>query len=413
MKMRVLLLFLALRPCCGALAAPMLTHAWRVEATRPAETSVVVRQGETLRLECSLLERAQPIHPPEDASSRFFWRDAEAKGDWWSAPASRTDNTLAFDWTPAQDPGARRYDFVLSLESPSAGTLYRAAGILVMQPSPGFNPAELAPPDVRQELIDAITADLQAWAEGRFLSAERIDQTLDAPAADRVPSSALLDGQLAAKASKTHTHRISEVTLLQSALDKKADADDLDLKADKTHTHTQAQVSGLSAALAAKANATHTHTTSAITDLYATLNPIYAAKGHDHTLENVGVEIRQELLSKAEEGHTHEWIEIVGLMDTLGGYLTKTLAAATYQPKGDYLTAESDPTVPAWAKAPQKPTYTAAEVGAAQASHTHADLAPISAVSMVTNGFTYIWVWDPKAGCHALTKNGAEPIYAE
>ena len=209
MKMRVLLLFLALRPCCGALAAPMLTHAWRVEATRPAETSVVVRQGETLRLECSLLERAQPIHPPEDASSRFFWRDAEAKGDWWSAPASRTDNTLAFDWTPAQDPGARRYDFVLSLESPSAGTLYRAAGLLVMQPSPGFNPAELAPPDVRQELIDAITADVKGWAD------------------------------------------------------------------------------------------------------------------------------------------------------------------ATYQPKGDYLTDEADPTVPAWAKADAKPAYTADEVGAAQASHTH------------------------------------------
>ena len=35
-----------------------------------------------------------------------------------------------------------------------------------------------------------------------------------------------------------------------------------------------------------------------------------------------------------------------------------------YQPAGSYLTAESDPTVPAWAKAAAKPTYTAAEVGA-------------------------------------------------
>lgn len=34
------------------------------------------------------------------------------------------------------------------------------------------------------------------------------------------------------------------------------------------------------------------------------------------------------------------------------------------QPKGNYLTAESDPTVPAWAKAAKKPTYTAEEVGA-------------------------------------------------
>lgn len=34
------------------------------------------------------------------------------------------------------------------------------------------------------------------------------------------------------------------------------------------------------------------------------------------------------------------------------------------QAKGNYLTAETDPTVPAWAKAETKPTYTASEVGA-------------------------------------------------
>lgn len=35
-----------------------------------------------------------------------------------------------------------------------------------------------------------------------------------------------------------------------------------------------------------------------------------------------------------------------------------------YQPVGNYLTSEVDPTVPAWAKAASKPTYTSAEVGA-------------------------------------------------
>lgn len=34
------------------------------------------------------------------------------------------------------------------------------------------------------------------------------------------------------------------------------------------------------------------------------------------------------------------------------------------QPAGDYLTSETDPTVPEWAKQPDKPTYTASEVGA-------------------------------------------------
>lgn len=37
-----------------------------------------------------------------------------------------------------------------------------------------------------------------------------------------------------------------------------------------------------------------------------------------------------------------------------------------------FLTEETDPTVPAWAKQANKPTYTASEVGAAAESHTHA-----------------------------------------
>ena len=39
-------------------------------------------------------------------------------------------------------------------------------------------------------------------------------------------------------------------------------------------------------------------------------------------------------------------------------------ALATKQPAGDYLTEETDPTVPAWAKQSTKPTYIAGEVGA-------------------------------------------------
>lgn len=42
----------------------------------------------------------------------------------------------------------------------------------------------------------------------------------------------------------------------------------------------------------------------------------------------------------------------------------KTLDELGIQPKGTYLTKETDPTVPAWAKAETKPMYTADEVGA-------------------------------------------------
>ena len=38
------------------------------------------------------------------------------------------------------------------------------------------------------------------------------------------------------------------------------------------------------------------------------------------------------------------------------------------QPKGSYITTESDPTVPNWAKSPTKPSYTATEIGAEPAN---------------------------------------------
>ena len=58
----------------------------------------------------------------------------------------------------------------------------------------------------------------------------------------------------------------------------------------------------------------------------------------------------------------------------LSAYLTELEAHGLYQPIGAYLTDEADPTVPDWAKAATKPTYTAAEVGAAESVHAHTDL---------------------------------------
>ena len=58
----------------------------------------------------------------------------------------------------------------------------------------------------------------------------------------------------------------------------------------------------------------------------------------------------------------------------LSAYLTELEAQGLYQPIGAYLTEETDPTVPDWAKEATKPTYTAAEVGAAESVHTHTDL---------------------------------------
>ena len=61
-----------------------------------------------------------------------------------------------------------------------------------------------------------------------------------------------------------------------------------------------------------------------------------------------------EKLTGRDKADQHPMIAITGLEDALSGK----------QPTGTYLTEETDPTVPAWAKAETKPIYTAAEVGA-------------------------------------------------
>lgn len=63
-------------------------------------------------------------------------------------------------------------------------------------------------------------------------------------------------------------------------------------------------------------------------------------------------------LKNRDAADQHPMSAITGLEGALAGK----------QPTGDYLTEELDPTVPEWAKQPQKPAYTAQEVGALPAA---------------------------------------------
>ena len=81
-----------------------------------------------------------------------------------------------------------------------------------------------------------------------------------------------------------------------------------------------------------------------------------------------GQVLTADMLNKIEDAIVENEQAISNVQPTvdLSGYMTKTEAEEQYQPKGEYLTsyAETDPTVPEWAKQPTKPAYTAQEVGA-------------------------------------------------
>lgn len=73
----------------------------------------------------------------------------------------------------------------------------------------------------------------------------------------------------------------------------------------------------------------------------------------------------------AAEQHTHSTADITD-------FPAIPTKVSELQNDSGYISEETDPTVPAWAKADTKPTYTASEVGAAEAAHTHSDISAVS-----------------------------------
>ena len=118
-----------------------------------------------------------------------------------------------------------------------------------------------------------------------------------------------LSETVATKANATHSHAISGVTGLQSALDNKSAVG---------HTHgdiyyTETEVNSL---LSGKANTSHSHTIENITNLQSTLNS-KAASNHTHSDIYTETEVDELLEGKANSSHTHTIANVSGLQSAL------------------------------------------------------------------------------------------------
>ena len=69
-----------------------------------------------------------------------------------------------------------------------------------------------------------------------------------------------------------------------------------------------------------------------------------------------------ETASEAKGASTANTEAIANLNTTVSGKLDASTASSLYQPKGNYLQSETDPSVPSWAKAVSKPSYDASEI---------------------------------------------------
>ena len=170
------------------------------------------------------------------------------------------------------------------------------------------------------------------------------------------PISTATQTALEGKADTGHTHTVSDITDMPAYLTQETDPTvPAWAKSKNKPTYTADEVGA--------AKKKHTHNVSDITDMpewaKAENKPVYTASevglgNVDNTADidkPISTATQTALDGKADTGHTH------------------TVSDITDMPA--YLTQETDPTVPAWAKSKNKPTYTADEVGAAKKKHTH------------------------------------------
>ena len=207
-------LFLAFGLLAGCAQGAPLTFRWSPEVSRAEPYDAQAFHGETFTLAATPLQYGRPLTGLTDAGAKLYWQTPGMEPtQWYTAPGKYdpASGTLTATWTPAMDVGGDRVTFFLALTQGDA-VAYRVYGRLRLAASPGFNPAELVPEDLRQELIDDITADVKGWADatyqpkGDYLTAEA-DPTVPAWAKAAAKPAYTAAEVGAAQASHTHDGR--------------------------------------------------------------------------------------------------------------------------------------------------------------------------------------------------------------
>ena len=145
-----------------------LSFRWRTEVSSAAPYEAQAMQGESFALEATLVQYGAPL--TGEASATFYYQTKQmASTEWFSAPAAwdEATATASVTWSPALDVGQSAYRWFFGIDT-AQGHNYRAYGTLRLKPSPGFSPALLEPIDLREQLKAELYAQLQADLSAAF-----------------------------------------------------------------------------------------------------------------------------------------------------------------------------------------------------------------------------------------------------
>lgn len=132
----------------------------------------------------------------------------------------------------------------------------------------------------------------------------------------------------------------------------------------------------------------------------------------EQMVDGLRKEVGQALEGKAEKTHTHTSKDITGLDEAMSGALEgKADKEHTHTKKDITDFPESMPAsdVHEWAKQPNKPTYTANEVGAAPSGHTHTAGQISGLPTSLPASDVYPWAKQPNKPAYTAGEVGAAP----
>lgn len=112
-----------------------------VDISRPASPALPVYHGETLEIEAELKDRGTAFNVAL-TNPQLYYQTPGMGNNWWTLPATQTNNLLRATFPASADPGEDRLVCFLG----SAGENFRAAFILNFRHSPGATPNQLELP---------------------------------------------------------------------------------------------------------------------------------------------------------------------------------------------------------------------------------------------------------------------------
>ena len=300
---------------------------WTVETSRVQPASFDAYHGEALEFIARFNTLGKPLALDSHTATLYYQTNGMDQA-WWSVPASVSGNVARATFTPAMDPCAPKIVVFIGVSDGPSNLNYRATANVRFLNSPGANPGWIEPPVVKLDFSQIETLNAPWFTKdesnGRYYTKTETNTKI---------ASATNGLESAAHAAQTYQAKGQYLTSESDpTVDGKIEAHD---ESSSAHGDIRTAIAGKQSTISdlatirsgAAAGATAVQP-AAISDMETRTHAAQAYQPAGQYLTN-------------ESDPTVD----AKIASAISPLETSAHAAQTYQPKGSYLTTESDPSV--------------------------------------------------------------------